>query len=62
MRLAKETIGVRQAALKLKVTTKYVYDLLYSGKLPARKVGRQWHISGEAVDARLKRRGESDAG
>ena len=54
MREKKLTIGVRDTAQKLNVTTKYVYDLLYSGKLPAQKVARQWRISAEAVEMRLK--------
>jgi excisionase family DNA binding protein len=59
MRQSKETIGVRETARKLNVTTKYVYDLLYSGKLPAAtKANRQWRIPLSAVEARLKQRGE----
>jgi excisionase family DNA binding protein len=54
MRKSKETIGVRETARKLNVTTKYVYDLLYCGKLPATKLARQWRISAEAVQARLE--------
>jgi excisionase family DNA binding protein len=56
MRQSKPTIGVRDAARRLSVTTKYIYDLLYSGKLPAEKIARQWRIATEAVEARLKRR------
>ena len=62
MRHTKQTVGVREAARKLDVTTKYVYDLLYCGKLPAEKVARQWRISAEAIEARLKQREVSDAG
>jgi excisionase family DNA binding protein len=58
MRQSKQTIGVREAARRLSVTTKYIYDLLYCGKLPAEKVARQWRIRAEAVEARLKHRGE----
>jgi excisionase family DNA binding protein len=59
MRQTKQTIGVREVARKLNVTTKYVYDLLYCGKLlGAEKVARQWRIPVEAVEARLKQRGE----
>jgi len=58
MRQSEETIGVRETARKLNVTTKYIYDLLYSGKLPATKVARQWRILLSAVEARLKQRGE----
>lgn len=47
------TIGVREAAQKLNYTMKYIYDLLYTGKLHGQKVGRQWRIPVESVDARL---------
>lgn len=52
----KNTITVREAAQKLGCTLKYVYDLLYSGKLPSHKVGRQWRISASAIETRLKNR------
>jgi len=51
------TIGIAEAARRLKVTLKYVYDLVYSGKLPAQKFGRVWRIPANAVEARLKHRG-----
>jgi excisionase family DNA binding protein len=47
-------IGVRETAQKLGCTTKYVYDLLYGGRLPGRKIGRIWAIPAESVEARLK--------
>ena len=56
MRQNTQTIGVRDAARKLSVTIKYVYDLLYMGKLPGHKIGRQWRIPAEAVEDRLKKR------
>jgi excisionase family DNA binding protein len=58
MRQKIETVGVRETARKLNVTTKYIYDLLYSGKLPATKVARKWRIPLSAVEARLQQRGE----
>ncbi len=57
---ATKTIGVRAAAQRLGCTLKYVYDLLYSGRLPGRKVGKQWHIPAHAVEARLKAREAND--
>jgi excisionase family DNA binding protein len=51
------TIGIAEAARKLNVTLKYVYDLVYSGKLPAEKAGRNWRIPASAIDARLEQRG-----
>lgn len=52
------TIGIREAALKLNVTLKYVYDLVYLGRLPATKIGRQWRIPLQSIDNWLKQRGE----
>jgi excisionase family DNA binding protein len=52
----KQSISVREAAAKLGCTLKYVYDLLYAGKLLSEKSGRQWRISGAAVEAHLKNR------
>ncbi len=58
MRLAAgKTIGIAEAARRLNVTLKYVYDLVYGGKLPAEKMGRTWRIPERAVEARLRKRG-----
>ena len=54
---ARKTIGIAEAARKLNVTLKYIYDLVYSGKLPAEKAGRTWRIPVNAIEARLKQRG-----
>jgi len=54
----RKTVGIAEAARKLNVTLKYIYDLVYSGRLPAEKVDRKWRISARAVEARLKLRGE----
>jgi excisionase family DNA binding protein len=53
-----KVLTVRETARQLGYTLKYVYDLLYSGRLPGRKKGQQWRIPVEAVEARLKQRGE----
>ena len=58
MRLDKKCIGIKGAARKLSYTMKYVYDLVYLGKLPAEKVARQWRIPLSAIEERLKQRGE----
>jgi excisionase family DNA binding protein len=47
-----------EAARRLGVGLDYLYSLLWTGKLQGRKVGKQWRIPAEAVDARLKQRGE----
>ena len=49
------TVSVREAAKQLGCTLKYVYDLLYSGRLSGEKVGRQWRISAEALKAKMQR-------
>ena len=52
-----KTVGIAEAARTLNVTLKYIYDLVYSGKLPAKKTGKTWRIPVSAVEARLKQRG-----
>jgi excisionase family DNA binding protein len=47
-----------EAARRLGVGLDYLYSLLWTGKLQGRKVGKRWHIPSEAVEARLKERGE----
>jgi excisionase family DNA binding protein len=47
-----------EAARRLGVGLDYLYSLLWTGKLEARKVNKQWRVSIEAVEARLKQRGE----
>ena len=53
----------RQAALKLGVGLDSVYALLWSGKLPGRRVEGRWLIAAEAIEHRLNakeaRRGTS---
>ena len=47
----------RAAAQALGVSLYFVYQLLWSGKLQGKKVGKGWLIPTEAIEARLKRRG-----
>ena len=58
MNKAQRTFGIREVAQQLGFTMKYVYDLVYAGKLEAQKVGKQWRIPAEAIQARMKQRGE----
>jgi len=60
----KESLEVtpRAGAQKLGVSLYYIYQLLWTGKLQGRKVGKQWRIPAEAIEARLKQREVSDAG
>lgn len=47
-------LTVTQATRRLGITIDAVYRLVYAAKLPARKSGRRWMISAQAVEARLK--------
>ena len=51
-------ISVAEAARKLGMALTYVYSLVWAGRLKARKVNRQWRVSADAVELRLKARGE----
>jgi excisionase family DNA binding protein len=51
-------VSAIEAARRLGVGLDYLYSLLWTGKLPGRKVARRWRIPAEAVEARLKVRGE----
>jgi excisionase family DNA binding protein len=58
--LRKEDLSVPQTAQELKYTLKYVFDLLYAGKLEgARKVGGRWRIPFAAVEQWRRRRANS---
>jgi excisionase family DNA binding protein len=49
-------LTVRETARQLGCTLKYVYDQVYSGRLPGSKAGKQWQIPAQSVQARLKER------
>ena len=52
-----KTLSVREAALKLRNTQKFVRDLLYERKLPgAKKSNGHWVIPASAIEARLRAR------
>lgn len=57
MKQAKE-ISAIEVARRLGVGLDYLYGLLWTGKLEARKINKQWRVSVESVEARLKMRGE----
>lgn len=56
--MADESVSVSETARRLGFTLKYVYDLLYSGRLKAEKERGRWRIPSEEIEARLKMRGE----
>ena len=52
-----EFFTVRDTAKRLGVSIKFMYDLIWAGKLDATKVGKVWRIPASAVEKRLQRRG-----
>jgi len=54
----KKTFSPPAAARRLGFTLKYIYDLVYSGRLKAEKISGRWHIPASEVDARLAKRAE----
>jgi excisionase family DNA binding protein len=51
-------VSAVEAARRLGVGLDYLYSLLWTGKIRARKIGRRWRVSAEAIEAKLKLRGE----
>jgi excisionase family DNA binding protein len=41
----------------MRCTLKWVYDLLRSGQIKAKKIGGRWHIPKTEIEERLKQRG-----
>ena len=50
----KEEISAIQAARRLGVGLDYLYSLLWTGKLAARKKGGRWLVLESAIQKRLK--------
>jgi excisionase family DNA binding protein len=57
MKRKTEAVSIRDAARQLGVSIRFVYDLVWSGKLPAQKVDKVWRIPAEAIQNRLRARG-----
>jgi excisionase family DNA binding protein len=54
-------IDVKEAARILKVSVRWVRDLIYNGQLAATKVGRDWVLNREDVEAyRQQQEGKDD--
>lgn len=49
-----DTLTVEQAAKKLQVSTKTVYEWLRGGKIPGRKIGKVWRMSEAAINRHLE--------
>lgn len=57
----KTMLSVREAAVRMGCTLRYIYDLLHAAKLPgAEKRGKTWRIPAAGVEARLKAREAND--
>lgn len=46
-------LTVKEAAVLLKTTRQQIRKMIQSGELPAVKVGREWRIPAESLDAFL---------
>jgi len=55
---ATNSYTVPEAARAARYTTKYIYDLIYSGRIKATKIAGRWRIPISEVEARLKLRGQ----
>ena len=51
-----EIISVAEAARRLRVSIDYVYSLVWSGKLSARKIDGRWRVSADSVAKRISKR------
>jgi excisionase family DNA binding protein len=51
--LADEYLTAKQAAAALHLTDETLYKMIKAGELPARRIGRKWHISRRALESRL---------
>lgn len=54
--MTEQHMTVGETARALGVTLHHVYSLIWGGQLTAQKIGRQWRISNDAVEARLAER------
>ena len=47
-------LTVPQAAARLQVSERTIYEWLRDGKLPGRKIGKVWRMSADAIDDFLR--------
>jgi excisionase family DNA binding protein len=59
-RMAKDEnfLSVPTAARRLSCTLRWVYDMVYAGRLKAEKVAGRWRIPVAEIEALLKQRGK----
>ena len=58
IRSAAKSYTVPEAARAMRYTTKYIYDLIYSGRIGAEKVEGRWRIPLAAIEARRRKRAQ----
>jgi len=56
MKKNKSYFSVPEAARELRVSLKWVYDLVRSGKMQAERIAGRWRIAKAEVEARRKQR------
>lgn len=52
-----KVLSVSKAARELGCTLRWVYDMVYAGRLKANKVAGRWQIAKAEIEALLERRG-----
>lgn len=50
-----KTVTPAEAAQTLRIGRNFLYDLLHSGKLKAKKQGKEWRISEHSIRERIER-------
>ena len=56
--MAKTTITANEAAKRLGVELNYLYNLVRTGRLEARRQDGEWAVSAQALEERLQRLSE----
>ena len=57
--MSKDTMTANEAAKQLGVEPNYLYNLVRTGRLEARKQNGEWAVSAQAVEERLARLGKT---
>lgn len=55
-----DVLTIRQLSRYLQITPSTLYKLVEAGRLPGKKVGRQWRFHRDVIDDWLAQRSESD--
>ena len=57
LRSIAESSTVPEAARAMRCSLKWIYDLVRSGQMKAKKIGGRWYIPKTEIEARLRQRG-----